>query len=358
MSEIIVNVTNYGSITMDDDASGSSSRDIVASRRVCGSAASSASDSDTADDAPLLPETGRVRIDMPGEKPASPHDRFPKEHGKAMIAVVMLVFAAVLNEVVLSFVHERVPEMAPLPDITFSLIPYYAKGLEICEYIMIVSFVSVLLLMFFHRHRWIMLRRLMILGALLYLMRCVTMLVTQVPVADPNFYCSPKLGENATFWRVVVRGLKMVAGVGLNVQGKNTLCGDYIYSGHTIVLVISALFMTEYSPRRWWVLHVTSWIAALAGVIFLVISRGHYTLDVILSYYVVTRLFWNYHTLAAHPTLRNSQHNHHRKEYWYYLFGFMEREVQKPIPRRFDFPLRIDTIRSVFQRRVVNSRIE
>uniref|UniRef100_A0A183GRG4 PAP2_C domain-containing protein n=2 Tax=Heligmosomoides polygyrus TaxID=6339 RepID=A0A183GRG4_HELPZ len=154
------------------------------------------------------------------------------------------------------------------------------------------------------RHRWIVFRRLMMVGSLLYLMRCVTMIVTQVPVADPNFLCAPKYGENATFWNVVLRGLKMVSGVGLNVRGKYTLCGDYIYSGHTIVLVISALFIGEYSPRRWRILHMFFWVVALVGVIFLVISRGHYTLDVILSYFICTRVFWNYHTMVAHPTMR------------------------------------------------------
>ncbi|PIO64239.1 hypothetical protein TELCIR_14139 [Teladorsagia circumcincta] len=85
------------------------------------------------------------------EKPASPHDRFPKERSKALLSFILLAFAAVLNEIVLSFVHERVPETPPLPDITFSLIPYYKDGLKICEYIMLASFASVLLLMLFHR---------------------------------------------------------------------------------------------------------------------------------------------------------------------------------------------------------------
>ncbi|VDL81171.1 unnamed protein product [Nippostrongylus brasiliensis] len=165
-------------------------------------------------------------------------------------------------------------------------------------------------------------------GSLLYLMRCVTMIVTQ--------------GENATFWNVVLRGLKMVTGVGLNVRGKYTLCGDYIYN----------------SPRRWRILHLFFWLVALVGVIFLVISRGHYTLDVILSYFICTRVFWNYHTLVAHPTVRLSTHNHHRKEFWFPLFRWMENGVLKPIPRRFDCPLPLSRLRSVFRRRVANARIE
>ncbi|CAD6200070.1 unnamed protein product [Caenorhabditis auriculariae] len=240
----------------DDEMPGGSGRvnhgatiegEMSRSRRFCGSAASS-SDSETADDAPLLADataTQPVRIEMPGEKPSSPHDRFPKRKIRALVAVGMLVCAAVLNDIVLSFVHEKYPLTQPLPDIVFDNVPYYKAGLTICEWLMLVSFSSVVVLMIVHRHRWIMLRRLAAIGSLLYMMRCVTMIVTQVPVADPNWHCAPKLAENATFWKVVLRGVELVAGVGLNVAGEKTLCGDYIYSGHTIVLVVSALFMSE-----------------------------------------------------------------------------------------------------------------
>uniref|UniRef100_A0A1I7WEY1 PAP2_C domain-containing protein n=1 Tax=Heterorhabditis bacteriophora TaxID=37862 RepID=A0A1I7WEY1_HETBA len=120
---------------------------------------------DTGDDAPLLSDNNQpVRIEIPGEKPTSPHDRFPKERGKALVGLLLI----------------------------------------------------------------------------------------------------QKVGENATFWRIVVRGLRMVAGVGLNLRGESTLCGDYIYSGHTIVLVVSALFMGEYSPRRWRFLHISDWCSVLS----------------------------------------------------------------------------------------------
>jgi len=36
------------------------------------------------------------------------------------------------------------------------------------------------------------------------------------------------------------------------------------------------------------------------------IARGHYTIDVLVAYYVTTRLFWMYHTVACNPSLRVS----------------------------------------------------
>lgn len=44
---------------------------------------------------------------------------------------------------------------------------------------------------------------------------------------------------------IVVRALRVLAGVGLSINGKHTLCGDYIYSGHTLIFVTSYLFIRE-----------------------------------------------------------------------------------------------------------------
>ena len=70
--------------------------------------------------------------------------------------------------------------------------------------------------------------------------------MTQVPVADPNYYCSPKLApDERTFWRIFARAMSVLIGLGLKINGRHTLCGDYIYSGHTIVHVVCYLFIRE-----------------------------------------------------------------------------------------------------------------
>jgi len=42
-----------------------------------------------------------------------------------------------------------------------------------------------------------------------------------------------------------VRALSVLIGLGLKINGRHTLCGDYIYSGHTIVHVLCYLFIKE-----------------------------------------------------------------------------------------------------------------
>ena len=46
----------------------------------------------------------------------------------------------------------------------------------------------------FCRHRFIVLRRIMLLVGVLYLYRSVTMWVTALPAADPEYECAPKVG--------------------------------------------------------------------------------------------------------------------------------------------------------------------
>ncbi|CAD5227204.1 unnamed protein product [Bursaphelenchus xylophilus] len=283
-----------------------------------------------------------------GDENAIRSHRFPKERFKTVLALLLLFVAGCSNDLVLSYIHDFVPETDPLPDVVFAHTPYKPGLLKVSEYLMLSSFAGMLLMTLLHRHRWIVLRRIATIGSLLYFGRCVTMFVTQVPVADQNYYCSPKLsGENRTIGAIVLRALRVLSGVGLSINGKHTLCGDYIYSGHTVVFVTCYLFIREYSPRRWKLLHYTSALASTVGVICVVISRGHYTVDVILAYWISTRVFWQYHTMAAFSVLRDgrNENNHLMKVIWFPLFKFMEQNVLRPLPRQYGLPAPLNKIK-------------
>jgi shingomyelin synthase len=51
----------------------------------------------------------------------------------------------------------------------------------------------------------------------------------------------------------------------------------------------------------------------------LVIARKHYTLDVVLAYFVTSRTFWAYHSVLAAPDIAS------RQEWWMPLLRFVER---------------------------------
>lgn len=70
----------------------------------------------------------------------------------------LLITAAVCNDLVLSFIHEKVPQEPPLPDAVFAHTPYIPWAVTVSEYLMLASFTCMLALTVIHRHRWIILR--------------------------------------------------------------------------------------------------------------------------------------------------------------------------------------------------------
>ncbi|GLG96758.1 Uncharacterized protein GBIM_03667 [Gryllus bimaculatus] len=236
---------------------------------------------------------GMVQIDMPA--PLREEPRFPKEKWKTFVVTS------------LAMVHERVPDRekyGPLPDIFLDNVPAIDWALSVSEVLIVISVYAVLIVLVFHKHRFIVMRRVFVILALLYLMRSITMFVTVLPVASVTYYCSPKLNSTSTAV-VVQRMWQLFQGFGLSINGKHTYCGDYIYSGHTVMLTMSYLIIAEYSPKRCFPVHWVSWIVSVSGVILVLVAHGHYTVDVIIAYYATTTLFWIYHTLANNPTLKS-----------------------------------------------------
>uniref|UniRef100_A0A0N4ZCX7 PAP2_C domain-containing protein n=1 Tax=Parastrongyloides trichosuri TaxID=131310 RepID=A0A0N4ZCX7_PARTI len=271
------------------------------------------------------------------------HNKLPSERYKAFIAFLLCALSAFGNTVILSYVHDFRPTSPPLPDISFSLTPYAPYLLYYNEFIMVSLSLSALVICILHRYRWILLRRLFIITAILYMGRMLTLLFTTLPNADPNYPCAPRFtDQNRTISGVLGRAVKVFFGAGLQVNGDSNLCGDYIYSGHTVILVISTLFINEYSPSKWKYIQYITWPITFTGIAFLLISRGHYTIDVAISYWLTTRLFWEYHTFAANQYLRNDQSkdNHFRKYGWLFICRIMETNIHTNIPEEFDNPIK------------------
>ncbi|XP_063823108.1 phosphatidylcholine:ceramide cholinephosphotransferase 2-like isoform X2 [Ostrinia nubilalis] len=270
-------------------------------------------------------------------------ERYPKEIWKTIVSFFFLFTCVCVNMMSLSLVHERLPDRnttQPLNDIILDNIEAKDWGLAVSEYLIMISTTVAMLVVVFHKHRFIVARRLFLIIGLLYLYRSVTMFVTVMPVSSKTYYCSPK-SNNTTPLLVIKRMFYLISGFGLSINGKHTYCGDYIYSGHTMVLVLSYLIVAEYSPRKLWPVHWAMWGSALLGVGFVLLAHGHYTVDVVIAYYVTTRLFWTFHSLLVTPHRAGSGYNVYmvQREWWYWLFAYLERNVRGPVPRRYDWPL-------------------
>lgn len=73
----------------------------------------------------------------------------------------------------------------------------------------------------------------------------------------------------------------------------------------------------------------------------ILLAHDHYTVDVVVAYYITTRLFWWYHTMANQQVLKEaSQTNLLARVWWYKPFQYFEKNVQGIVPRSYHWPLR------------------
>lgn len=301
-----------------------------------------------------------TRIEVPEDQPMSEassqrrrkdkdNDKFPSEKKKTLIALIWFAACLMITCLFITLAHDRYPKYEtnrPLPDIVLenvSVQEWAFPASEYCAMFLTVVWYSLVLV---HRHKWILLRRQFFLMGLLYLYRCVTMYVTNLPRAYDTYECASR--TNGTFQEVVQRSIRIMLSGGMSVADELHTCGDWVFSGHTCVLVMTFLFIQEYSPRRLWILHWGCGITAFTGVVFILLGHDHYTLDCVLAYYFCTRVFWMYHTMAVATSVQNNKRlPPSRNDYnfqlnrvgWFRIFDYFECNVKDVVPRQYGWPL-------------------
>lgn len=265
------------------------------------------------------------------------NDLFPEERCKTLLGFLLALFSFILTLTSLVLTHERLPkrEYAPLPDVVLDNLEPFDWALDLSEYIILVSTNTTIVILLFHRHRFIVFRRLFLIVAVLYFYRAITMYITVLPIASKSYHCDPKSGH-LTFMELIIRVLKLMSGLGLSMNGKHVYCGDFIYSGHTVTLILTYLLVAEYTSERFWLLHCVYWFLAGLGIVFLEFAHGHYSIDVVVAYYITTRVFWTYHTLANNMELKEkTERNYYSREWWFRIFQYFERNVGGQVPNEY-----------------------
>ncbi|XP_020386067.1 phosphatidylcholine:ceramide cholinephosphotransferase 2 isoform X1 [Rhincodon typus] len=279
---------------------------------------------------------GYVQISLPDAR-----SKFPMEWWKTGVAFVYALFNLIMTSVMITVVHERVPpkeKNPPLPDTFFDYVDRVEWAFKISEVngLILVGLWTIQWLLL--RYRSIVGRRFFFIMGTLYLYRCITMYITTLPVPGMHFQCAPKLygDSQAKLQRI----LKLISGGGLSITGSHIMCGDFLYSGHTVMLTITYLFIKEYSPRQFWWYPWVCWLLSAGGIVCILIAHEHYSVDVLVAYYITTRLFWWYHTMANIPTLKTpSQTNQFSQAWWFQVFLFFEKNVHTSVPCSYVWPL-------------------
>jgi len=252
--------------------------------------------------------------------------------------VTTTVALIITNESVPDF-QDKDGQSIPLPDLVLDLLAYFPSGVKVCEWIMVASILMGFTVCLLHTHRSILFRRVFFLAGLMYFYRAVTMAVTVLPKPDPAWSC-PKHWDlhntSLTAGAVWDKLYSIAAGGGISLGETQQFCGDYIFSGHTMCLILAYLVIREYTPRRQRALHWLALLLFLGGVATLLAGRGHYTIDVVLGYYVTTRTWAAYHSLAA----AGGEDRHLATVWWLPVHRLLEGKVPPgPLPHHYSLPL-------------------
>ncbi|XP_076063863.1 sphingomyelin synthase-related protein 1-like isoform X1 [Oratosquilla oratoria] len=260
------------------------------------------------------------------------------EYIKTVISGLYMFLVTWITAIVMVFVHDRVPDKErhpPLPDIFLDNVPLISWAFYMCETTIVLLALIWFVILFFHKHRSIALRRFMALSGSVFLLRCATMFITSLSVPGTHLECAPrsqsdlmtKFHQAWVIWR----------GGGLSIKGVRT-CGDYMFSGHTSALTMLNFFITEYTPRRMYWLHIASWVFNLFGIFFILAAHEHYSIDVFIAFYISSRMFLYYHSLANNRALH--QRDVMRTKIWFPMFSYFEANIDGIVPNAYSNPLK------------------
>ncbi|XP_063698896.1 ceramide phosphoethanolamine synthase-like isoform X2 [Culicoides brevitarsis] len=264
------------------------------------------------------------------------------EFFKTIVSLGYAFLVTWITAFVMVVVHERVPDMKrypPLPDIFLDNVPTIPWAFHMCELTGTLLFSIWVCLLVTHKHRMVLLRRFFALAGTVFLLRCVTMLITSLSVPGTHLECTPSDKYEGSerlidmFASRINRAYTIWSGLGMTIQGVRT-CGDYMFSGHTVALTLLNFFITEYTPRNLYFLHTLTWLLNMFGIFFILAGHEHYSIDVFVAFYITSRLFLYYHTLANNHALMS--HDSNRTRIWFPMFSYFESSVDGIIPNEYD----------------------
>jgi len=263
---------------------------------------------------------------------------------KTLSAFLLALCTLYFCSFIITIVDERLPDpkkFPPLPDLVLDNVKQIPWAFAVTEKIIVIEMATLISILVLHRHRLIIIRRLFAIAAALYFLRSLTMVFTSLPVATEKTDCRPE--KLISFAARLKKATLIFVGQGMSSFGVKT-CGDYLYSGHTCTLVLATHFINEYSPRSYRLLHFLSWIMAITGMLCILASHQHYSIDILIAWVLSSRLFIYYHTLANNRTY--FQRDKNRMRIWFPFFTYFEENVKQAIPNEYCLPTFIGEART------------
>ena len=95
-------------------------------------------------------------------------------------------------------------------------------------------------------------------------------------------------------------------------------------------------FILSDTPQRMYYIHTATWVANLFGIFFILAAHEHYSIDVFIAFYISSRLFLYYHTLANNRSLM--LRDKRKRQLWFPLFSYFESKCDGIVPNEYEWP--------------------
>jgi len=191
----------------------------------------------------------------------------------------------------------------PLRDIGFSILPFveWEAGVNYIMFALIV--IAIINTLFWQKVSGTLtvIRRTLFIWGFVFLLRSISITSTILPNPDSN--CKPQHFNNffhATF---------------LFLAGQVETCYDCLFSGHSCTMVLSVMIFYQYTKNIFlrWIMFVPGFF----GLLLIIATRFHYTVDVIYGT-CISLLFFNlYHYLIAYVKERLMKQESFTKETYF-----------------------------------------
>ena len=151
-----------------------------------------------------------------------------------------------------------------------------------------------------HPKRFVIGRRVALIYGTLMFFRSVTIVCTSLPDASPECQeATPGVHSlsQINLAQVMYRTIRIVSPAHSGVM----TCGDMIFSGHTMMLVLCGCIWHSYYKFVKASINLVKcliWICVVTGSTMLIAVRLHYTVDVILAFYFTITIWGAYHRMA------------------------------------------------------------
>lgn len=217
----------------------------------------------------------------------------------------------------------------PLSDFILDNGWYIPWAYLMTEGVIIMLVVIVMVLLFFHKYRFIVFQRMIVLIGTMFYFRSLCVVSTAIPVAQGDGDCNKLIFTNR--WERLSHVFTVYISFGMRLFGVKT-CGDYMCSGHAIIIIILVLSINEYSPASMVYLHRLTWLIGILGLSCIFLCHGSYTVDVIMAVLLSVWLFVHYHSLPNIPRDRSLIN-------YFPMFYFLESNFVDTFPNKFEWPV-------------------